>query len=779
MKRILFCASVLALATSCADNELDSFATSGEKQANGITFVADAPLSRMQWDETETSYVPFWYAEQDRIAVYASGAKGGDDDASTATAIGGDGWDDLYTTAYTYKATQSEKVGKFTATADDQTLHFDGDKEARFLALYPAIPDNLMTAEWSGVEGKVGIKISNLPNLANQTQTTTKGDNQSIMMYSLSKASKVNDYDAVGESAKLSFQRPFSALVLSTDNADEYTKGEDALFGKLTSVEAEAKGYTDPQKVVANNIKASLLTYNDGAYLVVDTLTNKATFFEGTSSSIPAASTAKLTLGGSGLGWSDDALAVVAINNVDRSQTFAKQQKDETIDITWTFEKIVLKQSLKTQNSWNGFIECPKLDISSYDYLVTNDKQLVVLKGNFKDIFVTEGDDKGKIEWASGNVDKTAITTIISKVALSNEELAMLKEFTGLKSLTLAENTEIPAYTFTTGQAAAITKLDLPKVTKVDQKFIANDAANKFSALTDLAMASYEFEDATVNGAFFNPTIQGKLKTLDMSGVRSMLPKFGIERTLSFKGYTALTEVTVQDGMIVSPSGFAGCTSLTTVNGVVDITSAPNAFEMIGTANAKLKSIKVTGTEIPAYAFYACKALESIECNGASIVPTVIGERAFVDAKAMKYMDLSKLNSLGEFAFTRSALTSANKNTTVLEVGATEIPAGAFQDCANIKMVKFTNATKITGTEVFDGATNLIQVKFLKVISLANAAANAYINVFGGNQGKIDLWTNPEQTGVDGVKWTLNYTDGKATYSQTYTFKSIQKKIED
>lgn len=776
MKRILFCASVLALATSCADNELDSFATSGEKQANGITFVADAPLSRMQWDETETSYVPFWYAEQDRIAIYASGAKGGDDDASTAKAIGGDGWDDLYTTtAYTYKATQSEKVGKFTATADDQTLHFDGDKEARFLALYPSS----VTGAWSSSTGKVGIKISTLPDLANQTQTTTKGDNQSIMMYSLSKASKVNDYDAVGESAKLSFQRPFSALVLSTDNADEYTKGEDALFGKLTKVKAEAKGYTDPQNVAANNIDASSLTYNSGSYLVVDTLTNKATFFE-EETGTAAASTAELTLGTGGLGWSDDALAVVAINNVDRSQTFAKQQKDETIDITWTFENIVLKQSLKTQNSWNGFIECPKLDISSYDYLVTNDKQLVVLKGNFKDIFVTEGDDKGKIEWASGNVDKTAITTIISKVALSNEELAMLKEFTNLTSLTLAENTEIPANTFTANQADAITKLDLPKVTKVDQKFINNDDKDIFTKLEYLAMASYEFEDATVNGAFFNNTIQGTLKTLDMSGVRSMLPKFGIERTLSFNGYTALTEVTVQDGMIVSPSGFAGCKALKTVNGAVDITSAPNAFKMAagGDANNALETIEISGTEIPAYAFYCCPTLKTITNNGANVVPTFIGAQALA-ATGIEYMDLSKLAEMGANAFLNSAITSSNKDTDVLEVGASEIPTSAFEGCTNIKMVKFTNATKITGTNIFKGATNLIQVKFLKAVSLANAAENAYVNVFGGREGQIDLWTNPEQTGVDGVNWTLNYTDGKATYSQTYTFKSIQKKIED
>lgn len=763
MKRILFCAGILALAASCTEDEFDSFATQNG-QTQGITFTAEAPVTKIQWDETETSYVPFWYAEQDRIAIYGIGVL--DKDGNKLPTSDGDSWDEI-SSQVEYKATQSEKIGKFTAVDDNNMLKFDGSKEARFLGLYPSkVGENTIKAEWN-TEAK-GLKISGLPTLGTQTQTTTKGYNESVMMYSLSTASRGNDYDAVGENASLSFQRPFSALVLSTDNANEYTTGDAPLFGKLKTVEVEAKGYTPAQ---GDAIEPSELTIADNDYLVVDTLTNEATFVADPAGA--RASRVTLNIGTAGLGWSDDALAVTAINNVDRSQTFAKAGKDETIEITWTFENIVLKQSLNTQNSWKGFVETPKLDISSYDYLVTNDHQLLVLNGNFKDIF----DKNGKIAWDNGAVDKTTITNIISKVALSDAELAMLQGFSGLKKLTLAENTEIPANTFSETQAGQITDLNLPKVTKVAQKFIANNASKAFSKLENLSMPAYEFEDDVVNKAFFNNEVKATLASLDMSGVRSMLPQFGIERTLSFEGYTNLAEVTVQDGMVVSPSGFAGCIALATVNGAVDVTNAPKAFSMASNSvNNVLKSIEVTGTEIPSYAFYYCKALETIEYKGAQLAPTVVGD-AGLAVTAIKYMDLSKLTSLGEKAFKMTKIISSNKNTTYLEVGAAEIPAEAFSGCADLKMVKFTNATKITGNNVFNEASNLIQVKFLKVVSLGSGTG--FANVFGTREQYIDLWVNPEQSGVNGLNWTLEYINGKDTMAVTYTFKSIQKKIED
>lgn len=758
MKRILFCAGILALAASCTEDEFDSFATQNG-QTQGITFTAEAPVTKIQWDETETSYVPFWYAEQDRIAIYGIGVL--DKNGSKLPNNAGDSWDEI-STSVEYKATQSEKIGKFTAVNDDNMLKFDGSKEARFLGLYP----ETVEAEWNAAAK--GLKISSLPTLGTQTQETTKGYNKNVMMYSLSTASKVNDYDAVGENASLSFQRPFSALVLSTDNANEYTTGDAPLFGKLKTVEVEAKGYTPAQ---GDAIEPSELTIAANDYLVVDTLTNEATFVADPAGA--RASKVTLNIGTAGLGWSDDALAVTAINNVDRSQTFAKAGKDETIEITWTFDNIVLKQSLNTQNSWKGFVETPKLDISSYDYLVTKDHQLLVLNGNFKDIF----DKDGKIAWDNGAVDKTSITNIISKVALSDAELAMLQGFSGLKKLTLAENTEIPANTFSETQAGQITDLNLPKVTKVAQKFIANNASKAFSKLENLSMPAYEFEDDVVNKAFFNDDVQATLASLDMSGVRSMLPQFGIERTLSFEGYTNLAEVTVQDGMVVSPSGFAGCIALATVNGAVDVTNAPKAFSMASNSvNNVLKSIEVTGTEIPSYAFYYCKALETIEYKGAQLAPTVVGD-AGLAVTAIKYMDLSKLTSLGEKAFKMTKIISSNKNTTYLEVGAAEIPAEAFSGCADLKMVKFTNATTITGDKVFENATTLIQVKFLKVVSLGSGTD--FTNVFGGKEGSIDLWVNPEQSGVNGLNWTLEYINGKNVETVKYTFKSIQKKIED
>lgn len=767
MKRILFCAGILALAASCTEDEFDSFATqNGQNQ--GITFTAEAPMTKIQWDETETSYVPFWYAEQDRIAIYGVGVFANDKTTKVPSTGNGDSWDEI-SSSVTYKATQSEKIGKFTATADAQTLHFNGGKEARFLGLYPSD----VAAAWTTIDtdGNKGLKISNLPNLDAQTQTTTKGYNESVMMYSLSKASKVNDYDAVGENASLSFQRPFSALVLSTANANEYTNVEAPLFGVLEKVEVEAKGYTPTSGTL---IAASNLTYDaTNDYLVVDTLTNKATLVAGTTSN--RASKVSLTIGTNGLGWSDEALAVVAINDVDRSKTFAKNDKDETIEITWTFDNIVLKQSLKTQASWDGFVETPKLDIADYDYLVTLDNQLLVLNGNFKDIFNEAGD---KIVWDNGDIAVNTITNIISKVALSDEELAMLKNFSALEKLTLAENTEIPANTFTTGQAGQITDLNLPKVTKVAQKFIDNNATNAFSVLVNLAMPAYEFEDDVVNKAFFNLNVKATLESLDMSGVRSMLPQFGIERTLSFEGYAKLAEVTVQDGMIVSPSGFAKCTSLATVNGAVDIESAPKAFWMdaTGSENNTLESIEVAGTEIPANAFYRCAALATVEYQGAQLAPTVVGERGLAGT-AIKYMDLSKLTSIGTGAFVNTPIISSNKNTTYLEVGAAEIPAEVFSGCTGLKMVKFTNATTITGNDVLKGATALIQVKFLKVVSLGSGTD--FVNVFGKREGSIDLWVNPEQSGVNGLNWTLEYINGEDVKTVTYTFKSIQKKIED
>lgn len=296
-------------------------------------------------------------------------------------------------------------------------------------------------------------------------------------------------------------------------------------------------------------------------------------------------------------------------------------------------------------------------------------------------------------------------------------------------------------------------------------------------------MPAYEFEDEVVNDAFFNSNVKGELKTIDMSGVRSMMPKFGILRTLSFNGYALLEEITVQDNMVVSPSGFAGCTNLKTINGIIDIADAPNAFDMNTSTNAALKKVALNGRVIPNAAFKNCTALEEITYNGAAIAPTSVGESAFFGASGLKYLDLSETTTLGSAAFNGAGLVSNNKDTQVLTVGAEELPYAVFAN-TKIVMIKLTDATKITGDLVFRNTSSLRQIKFLKVVSLANATS-AYTVTSGtglfGTTSNIDLWVNPDQTGVSGLNWTLSAKIGNATSATNFswTFKSIQKKIED
>jgi hypothetical protein len=785
MKKVLFCSALLALVAGCAENELDSLST--PQKGQGISFEAEAPTTRMQWDETETSYVPFWYAEQDRIGLFAvnvkKGAFGSEAGLGRTTTDNWTGLPDTEASAdATYKATQSQRTGAFTAITDGDLLHFANNGDARFLAVYPST----VKAKYDG--GKV--VLSSLPKLSEQNQATTKGYNEATLMYSMSIAARKNSYDAVGEKVNLQFKRPLSALVFSTENVNDYTTADpvtdESIFGNLMTITVEAKGWT-PESGGLGAITPSTLAYDESvATIEVDTINYAATFKAGSGTE---SNKIELTLGdaASGLAWNDDALAVVAIKDVDRSETFSAEKK-ETMEVVFSFDKIDLTMTNSTKSNWDGFIEYPTLNINNYPYLVTKGKSsstrtLIVNNGNFNDIFAKNG----KIAWTDtegAEVELSEIATIISNVKLTDVELGKIKLFTNLKSLTLKENASVPANTFSTAQASAITKLDLPKVTSIDAKFINGAEGGAFAKIATLLMPAYQFENAKVNAAFFNDGEKGELVTLDMSGVNSMLPTFGVARTLSFEGYEKLATVTVKDNLVASPSGFADCVALKTINGKLDITDAPSVFKMTTDENDVLESVELVNRMIPADAFNNCTALETVKYNGSSIAPTAIGSSAFANTTALKYMDLSEVATIGASAFEASGITSTSKNTETLTVGATELPASIFKNCANIEMVKFTNATKITGDEILAGNTKaLIQIKFLKVISLADAAAaNAYGKIFGETVDKtktIDFWTNPEQPGVDGLTFTLSYKNGTTTVPQVYTFSSIQKKIAD
>ena len=814
MKKILFCAAVAALATACT-NEDDLVMNQDNSRVKGLTFdvtLAEGATTRGElWRDDDGTYPFFWYAETDRINVFAYNAEQGDGNTTgvgvvTTVDPAAGVWTLPNTGGGTvnpavYKATQSAGAGQFTAQDDANMLllkDYDSNDiagtTATIVATYGDIAATTVTSKVKSNKAVPGELTELVVETAksNATQDVDRANAVDAPMYSVSTAVKEEAYNSLGEKANLKMIRPFPVIRFTTKNTKEYISD----LGKLQSVELTALGYTEDGKTIPTIVPSALAYDANKKYTVIG---DKVGFAAGFAASVtPEKVTVTLQDGT----WSDDDAVYMTVAPVVREAFRDKSQK-EAFKVVYKFDNITFtldpsrkdatafEKEYQTSNDWeavdengnpNAITPLPALDINNYNYLVTgasNNRTLIVIKGNFKDIFK----DKANVAWDGAGVGVENFTKIISNVALTNEELATLKTFKKVTELTLKENTSIPANTISGDQANIITELTLPKVTSIDEKFIADVTNARFMTLKKLIMPAYEFTNATVNKAFFENT-QNTLVTIDMSGVTSMMPTFGIDRTMTFTNYKALEEVTVKDGVIVSPNGFAGCKALKKITGKLDIADASDVFKMedaTTNANNALKSVEVIGTVIPSGAFTNCKALENVVCNGGTVVPTAIGANAFEGTK-VQYMDLSQAATIGAAAFKNSDITSTSKSVSTMTVGATELPASIFEGCTNLKMVKFTAATKITGADIFAGATRVTQIKFEKVISLADVAtgtaATYYANVFTDTPSNIDFWTNPEQPGVDGNKLTLSFKIGTGAKTQEYGFKSIQKKLD-
>lgn len=739
MKKVLFYAGLLVFAASCTEDELASF--SAQEQTKGITFVEEAgPSTRMQWDDAGTSYVPFWYAEQDRIGIYGLNVKKG---FSASSDVTGDGFDDLTSSiaSVTYKATQSKKNGAFTSVADADMLLFDGDKEARFVAVYPS------TIKAEHKAGK--IVLSSLPDLAAQTQTTAKGNNSAIVMYDLTQASKVNAYDAVGEKVKLQFQRPLSALVFQTKNVDDYS----TIFGALSTIKVKTTGYDkDAQDgaldAAKGDILASALTYDESkATIEVDTLSKVATFNAGTTPS--EGSEVTLTLD---MPWKDGDLAIAAVKNVDRS-AFREKNVKEGINVVFNFVNIDLaSKTTDVSIDFNGFVEFPSLNIAEYDYLVTKGeagktRTLIVNKGNFADIF-----SGNNVKWADSEsadnskanevpVNEFQKVIINENVVLTDAEFAQLNTFTGVKELTIKGNTEIKENAL--DALDALEMIDMPKVTTIGKSAFSASAPMK-----TVLLPSYKFEELSINPQILKTST---LETLDMSGVDVMNAGFPA-KGLSLADYASLKKVTVKDGVLVGANAFKGCTALEAVMGKV---------ELVGTAAFKgceaLTEINITNAVIPANAFDGAAKLEKILKDDAQVAPTEVGSQAFKGCAALEVMNLRNATKIGEEAFMDCAAfvgtEKAENDKNVLYVGAETIPARAFAGCVALEYVYFINANGFgdgilgsTDTNDDTQAYSLKEVKFGTSLLKANVA-NATATTFGNaaKAAKVKLFVNPDQ----------------------------------
>lgn len=778
MKRLLFCAGILALAASCTE-DLETLSVQQE-QTKGITFTAvdsQNATTRGEFEEVgegdNVEWLPFWSAETDMINVYATKVNQG------ATPF--DNTELEATNSASYKATRSERNAYFTASNQTDILDFNDNVSANapatFLAVYPqSVTLNAdATPDWkNGFDVELNLGSAALYTTQTQKNTEGRGIYELNAKYAVTTGyPEVDNKVAVGENVPLKFNRILSGLVFQTKGVDAYTK--DNVFGKLKTIKVEADGeYKDGVKVVATDAEGpSDLTYGANSTVTISvkadgTTETKATNFTAGNKSVT------LNLG---LDWNDNARGYMIIKPVSRIDE-DKKAWNEGIKVTYTFENIEFSQVLETANSWNAneFIPVPALDINDYPWLVTKkttygDTGLTLILNEGADFSKVYNATKKTVNWnwydatATGgeNPTKTTvsvanITRIISNIDLTDAQLATIgADFENLETIEYNVETSIPAGAFAS-QATTIKKLVMPKVTKIDANFTKKGSVQQaLSALTDLNLESYTFPSTDINYLLFKgmeTATNSTLETLNMKAVKDMTAEFNENRTLAFEGFTNLKTVVMGENVIASQKAFKGCNALVSISGSLDLNSA-NAVEAFmnagkdNTYDAKkptesFSSINLTSDEIPADAFNGAKNIVNVLKDGVQVVPTYIGKNAFMNAVNLQYMDLSKAATIGADAFNGAIKYKGVSGSARLDVNAATIESGILAETAVVN-VYFTNATKVNGP-IFTGASALEQVEFAKKFTAATLSTDGWSDAFGPTSTQVDLFIQNGQS---------------------------------
>lgn len=819
MKKILFCAGVLALAASCTE-DFDTASLQQTQQESGIVFTTgdDAVATRGEYLDENGVYYPFWTAEKDLISVFSAG--------TTSTSTDDNTWTDAteFTgSLVTYKATRSERNAYFTGNEPSHVLDFKGVSEAKpakFVAFFPALIGASGQIDVTGVTfttdkaNKVTTdKVTiGLPTIWNQTQENVSG--QSI--YSLiAKYAVANGYAqtssiaAVGENINLQFTRLNPAIVYQTKGLDAYAED----FGNLKTIKLESAGILDKDgkankdnftPISQKDVQLTLTIKSDEDGNITDT---KAELSENKGSGNNITLELK---DDNGLAWSDDARAYMAIANVERVDKDGNPYTEKMV-VTYTFENITIKEEVETSNSWVApdFYEYKTLDVNAYPYLIfnntkgyeatkgTNGEYTVLLNsGKLSQIF----DKDGKVKLLDGTTTVAAnIKKVIAKPALTADDFAALGKLKQVQQVILEAQTSVPAKAF--NGLKEIVKLEMPKVTSIDKDFMGNGDLKKLQYLN---LASYKFDGnggnptvaATVNQALFANKINTKpadaIDYVDMSALEDMTPIFGYpEAQLSFKDCVDLDSVKVNNLKLRSNS-FSGCTSLVKVNGSVDVSEgyaafqgcdnnySGSGFDIAGKNNKtnKLYTITLSNTEIAEDAFNGCTYLSDIKMDGKQVAPTSIGNRAFQDVLALQYMDLSKAATIGKQAFKGAKnYVGTSKTNDIITVIVPKIMSESFAD-TGISKIEFTQATSFENS-FLSGSEDVVHVKFVKPFEVTGSTEWAD-DLFGpkpdaNETTNVTFFYAEGQKYLNGRTLSLPYKSGNTTAYKSYNFWDVQK----
>lgn len=813
MKKILLCASIIALAASCTEHEFDSIQT--PEAAKGISFETVAPQTRGEYgyDATE-GYSWKWYAEKDQFDVYAINVLDG------ATK-----WSDEVTPAK-YKATRSESRGLFTAVGA-YPLEFKDDKEAEFVIVYPAgntmseVVDLTADGKDKNLDkkGSIAEATFTLPSLAGQAMNDVNDPSSRLVRYQKTFAKKEAWYESVGDKVELSLISANTMARFNIKNLKEYSYKKDAevtVFGNLASISMTTKGYF-VKKADTKNIKATPINWGgEGSKLTIDftdRTKNEITAGAGAIVEDTEAGTSASTVSVAvGQPWADADYAFMAINNVNR-KPFADKKVKETIVVTYNFENISFVQELTTDKNWPSeagtFVPVPALDIDSYDYLVVNaaqeKKTLIVNKGTLAQVFKVNEDkslDYTKVMWEGEEVAANLFTTIYINGNLDDDDLVLLNYFTAATDITLYDETSIVKDTFK--DLAGLKSINFPKVTAIDKaafntKFASSSEDDAEVGLENVLLPSFVFNNAAAKDALLKATT---LVTLDMSAVTSMGDMFP-DAGFTLTNFKKLETVTVGDELLLGGAAFSGCTSLDEVIGGPVTIKGSNVFDgctalatsMVLPTDKNKKgylTAKFIDGVIPASTFKGCKALkyvlEDTPTGNSQFVPTAVMGNAF-EGSGLVSMNLSKATTIGVAAFKDCAnlvgVSTYNGKKNVLQVAAAKIPAEAFMGCKSVAYAYFPEATEagkdfmnVNSVPAGNGegrvyaAAALKEVKFTKVFTPKTwGGAEFGAPAEAGNALPVKLYINALQEGAAGSVFT--YGEDKNGNALTITFANI------
>lgn len=658
MKKELFAlASVALIFASCANEDLLDIKTP-VAEGEGVTFgLIDGANTRgdIKRDPADNQFKSYWNSEADKISVaYFGVEKNGSGDldvwsgvsgATRGTSLAVTG-KELGAAVATYKATKTGRTGYFTSNAPSELLTFDGETEASFRVFRankaPLVAGDLVYSSTAQDEESMLLKVAAF---AEQNQASAKAPFENFVMVA-DPIEGINSKElAVGESLDLSFERAFSGLAFST-------KGYDLdAYGKL------------------KNITVTLTTNNiawDDANGTVD-IANKDKKGKWTLAGGSEVKTAKLTLNSTtGLDWSDDNYAFMQILPVTRDGA-------EKYTVAFEFENGTVTLQKSSSKSWeaNNFYTIA-LDFTTQEYIVLGTTLIVN-----EDMPVLDSD--GKID---GITEPSSITTFVSAVSLSSEQLAELKDkYTGIINLTLANpaadlGTNLVNVTSTTN----ITSLTLTKAT----------TAPVITSLANLATLDCPEVTSIPAGAYMGNAVITKFK----------FPKVVTIGANAFNGATNVTTI--------------GCdNSATLIIGTTDDKgNKTSALTEIG--NRALENLNLTVIDAPSLTTLSAPFGYGVTNEWTKVLlPNYTWDNEMVREQllhgaALTDIDLSGVSAIGG-ATGISLAGKANLKKVILSAN-TAVGAGAFKGAGtSASQLVIENLNKITsvGDEAFSGCTSL------------------------------------------------------------------------